>query len=107
MESKLACRSLWCLFALDHYSEKGLKVLTSTIAKNFKQLDEVDLAGTLRTLAHFNYSDEELIEPLVKKTMMLSNELSLGALASIVDSIASLEMANPQLMSIARELVLS
>ena len=107
LDYQLACRSLLCLFAMNHYSEPGLKSLTATIAKNFKQLNEVDLAGTLRALAHFNYSDEELIEPLVKKTMMLSNELSLGALASIVDSIATLEMANPQLMSIARELILS
>lgn len=69
-------------------------------------MSEVELVGSLKALAHFQHKKEESIEPLIKRTITLSDKLSLGALASIVDSLAELEMANPILMGITREVFL-
>ena len=50
----LACRNLWNLYALDYFDEAVLTKLSDVVQHTKpEKLSEIDIAHTLRALAHF------------------------------------------------------
>jgi len=54
LETYIACRNLWNLYALGRRSEAGLKLFAEVIQNSDpSKLNELDLANSLRAFAHF------------------------------------------------------
>ena len=103
-----ACRNLWNLFALDHRSDKALKLFATTILKtDATKLNELDIANALRAFAHFQYLDYECVETLLKQSIRCASEMKLHSLSVVVNSFAELEVTNPTLLAITREILLN
>ncbi len=107
LEVRIACRNLWNLFALDHKSEAGLKLFADVIQKgDSSKLNELDLANSLRAFAHFQYVNFDCLEMLLKQSIRSASEMKLKSLAVVVNSFAELDVTNPTLLTITKEILL-
>ena len=103
----LACRNLWNLYALDYESESALQQFSDiVISTHPDKLNEIDVAHTLRALSHFNCKRYECIEQLLKLTIRKADIYKIQTLADVIHSLAELEVINPTLMQITKQILL-
>ena len=92
---------------LDHKSEAGLKLFADVIQKaDPSKLNELDLANSLRAFAHFQYVNFDCLEMLLKQSIRNASEMKLRSLAVVVNSFAELDVINPTLLTITKEILL-
>ena len=70
-------------------------------------LGEIDVAHTLRAFAHFRFKRFDCIEELLKLTIKKADLYKIQTLADVINSLAELEITNPTLMQISKQIVLS
>lgn len=97
------------MFALDHKSNVALKLFADVILRVGEpyKLNELDIANSLRAFAHFQYVNYDCLELLLKQTIRSASEMKLRSLAVIVNSFAELDVINPTLLGITREILLN
>lgn len=71
-----------------------------------KDMNELDLANSLRALAHFQHLDYDCLEMLLKESIKQSGDMKLRSLAVVLNSFAELDVTNPTLLTITREILL-
>jgi hypothetical protein len=97
------------LFALDVRNETALKMFSDVILRVGEpyKLNELDLANSLRSFAHFQYVNYDCLELLLKQTIRSAHEMKLRSLAVIVNSFSELDVVNPTLLGITKEILLN
>ncbi len=103
----LACRNLWNLYALNHRSEHGLKIFSEIILRDSKFLNEMDIANSVRAFAHFQYMNYDCLEVLLKLSIRTGNDMKFHSLGVILNSFAELDITNPTLLNITKEIILA
>ena len=103
----MACRNLWNLYALDYESEDALDRLSQVVMEtNEDKLGEIDIAHTLRAFSHFKYRKYACIEHLLKITIKKADMYKVQTLADVIHSLAELEIVNPTLLQITKQVLL-
>ena len=107
LETRVACRNLWNLFALDYKCPKALARFSQVIidAKP-EELNEMDIANSLRAFATFEHVDYACLEKLIKCTIIKIISFNTRSHASILSSLADLDIHNPTLLTISKEIIL-
>lgn len=100
-----ASRNLWNLSALEFKSYKALKQLTAVVVRNQERLNDLDVSNVVKSYAMFNYLDYDCLEMLLKHSIRTATEMKLFSLAVIVDSFAELDIRNPQLITISKQII--
>jgi hypothetical protein len=104
---RVACRNLWNFYALDHHSVAVLdKCAASILEAPPNELNQLDVANALRAFAHFDYVHFECLEKLLKISINRTQEFNLMSLAVVVNSFAQLDIVNPTLLAIVKEVIL-
>ena len=67
---------------------------------------DVDIANCVKSFAVFEYLDYDCLEMLLLQTIRTATQMKLFSLAVIVDSFALLDIRNPQLVSISKQIIL-
>lgn len=75
-------------------------------ASDANNMKETDIANALRTFAHFQYMHGS-IELLIKQSIKRSQDFKLQTLAVIMNSLADLDIANPTLLHIVKQILLA
>ena len=102
-----ACRNLWNLQALDYRSDVAIKRFCETIvASDGATLGEIDIANALCSLAHFQNVHYDCIVKLIEQSIRRAQDFKLQTLAVIVNSLADLDVANPTLLEIVKQILL-
>ena len=105
--SYTACRNLWNFYAFDYYDKVALerfsKVILDTKAD---QLNELDIANAVRSFSHFQHMDYDCLEVLLKQTIRRADTFKLQSLAVILQSFAELDISNPTLLTISKQILL-
>jgi hypothetical protein len=70
-------------------------------------LNELDIANALRAFAHFKYLDYDCMEFLVKLSIQRAPQMKMLTLAVVVNSLSELEITNPTLLNITKEVLLA
>ena len=70
------------------------------------KLNELDLANSLRAFAHFQSVNFDCLEMLLKQSIRNASEMKLRSLAVVVNSFAELDVTNPTLLTITKEILL-
>jgi hypothetical protein len=70
-------------------------------------LNELEIANALVAFAHFQFIDFDCQEFLLKASIQRASEMKLLTLAVVVNAFAELEIINPTLLSITREILLT
>jgi hypothetical protein len=69
------------------------------------RLNELDVANCVRAFAVFEYLDYDCLELLLRQSIRTATEMKLFSLAVIMHSFAELDIQNPALISITREIL--
>ena len=107
LETRIACRNLWNLFALNYKCPKALARFSSVITSaNMDELNELDIANSLRAFATFEHVDYICLEKLIKCSIIKITSFNIRSHASILSSLADLDIHNPTLLTISKELII-
>ena len=60
----------------------------------------------MRAFAHFQYVNFDCLEILLKQSIRSASEMKLRSLAVVVNSFAELDVTNPTLLTITKEILL-
>ena len=67
LNSYTASRNLWNLYAFDYYDKVAMDRFANVIMHTDPQkLNELDIANTVRSFAHFQFLDYDCLEVLLK-----------------------------------------
>lgn len=104
----MACRNLWNLYAFDYYDKQALERFSQVIIEaKPDQLNELDIADAVRSFAHFKHMDYDVLEVLLKQSIRRADTFKLQTLSVILNSFAELDIQNPTLLAISKQILLS
>ena len=104
----LASRNFWNLYALNYKSETALNMFTEVYrSTKMENLDDISIANALVAFAHFQYIDFDCMEVLLKASIQRASGMKLATLALVVNAFAQLEVHNPTLLQITRQVLLT
>jgi hypothetical protein len=69
-------------------------------------LNELDIANSLRAFAHFQHVNYDCLEILLKQSIRSATDMKLRSLSVVVNSFAELDITNPTLLGITKEILL-
>lgn len=76
--SYTACRNLWNLYAFNFYDKVALERFSQVILDTKPdQLNELDIANAVRSLAHFKHTDYDVLEVLLKQSIRRADTFKL------------------------------
>jgi len=105
LDVKIACRNLWNLSALEYRSDEALKQLTAVVMSKQHLLNDLDVSNCIRAFAVFNHLDFDCLEFLLKQSIRTATEMKLFSLAVILHSFALMDIKNPMLINISKEII--
>lgn len=70
------------------------------------ELNEMDIANSLRAFASFEHVDYACLEKLIKCSIIKITSFNTRSHASILSSLADLDIHNPTLLTISREIII-
>ena len=104
----IACKNLWNLYALDHFNKVAMDCFTQVILSTKPELIKpIDVASALRSYAHFQHLNYDCIEVLLKISINRATDFNMQTLAVTVNSLAELDITNPTLLQITKQILLS
>ena len=70
------------------------------------KLHDLDIANAVRAFSHFNYIDYDCLEVCLKQSIRRADKLPMQTLAVILNSFAEMEVSNPTLLEISKQVLL-
>lgn len=102
----LVCRNLWNFYALEFYDSELFDKFGKIIVKNYKDLNELDVANAMKAFAYFKHMNYECMESLIKITIQNCQDYKMKTLAVIANSLAELDIKNKTVFNIIKTTIL-
>lgn len=103
-----ASRNLWNLYALDHFNKSAFAHFTTIILKaKPEQLHTLDIANCLRAYSHFQYTDYDALELILKQCIARTSDFNMQSLAMVVNSLGELDVQNSTLLQLTKRILLN